>query len=448
MLGGDAALDGLPVRVRVCTDEQMRDTVIDSFTQAPAEDGHSVHFSARNLEPGREYWYQFYFGEDESPIGRTRTAPAPDSDESMSVALVCCQHYETGHFAAYEDMAASHPDLVVHVGDYIYEYAGIAGRVREHVGEEIRTLWDYRNRYALYKLDPHLQAAHAASPWIVSPDDHEIDNNWAGYIPQDPEQQTEMEFKVRRWAALKAFYEHMPIENRPQLDGLDSSLRIYSGYDFGRQLRINLMDTRQYRSDQPCGQVMPADDDCDGRYNNDTSMMGNERELWLGRQLRGSRERWNVLAQQTWFSRFRYPNNQYNMDQWDGYVSDQNRLLQRLSDPELSNPVVLSGDWHCGCAMDITESFDDPESTPVAAELASTSISSACRWAPAVEAALPENPQVQYYSGDRRGYVWCNFDEDRLQAEYRLVEDSSSPDSSVSVDKELQVLTGVRGFSS
>ena len=217
----------------------------------------------------------------------------------MSVALVCCQHYETGHFAAYEDMAASHPDLVVHVGDYIYEYAGIAGRVREHVGEEIRTLWDYRNRYALYKLDPHLQAAHAASPWIVSPDDHEIDNNWAGYIPQDPEQQTEMEFKVRRWAALKAFYEHMPIENRPQLDGLDSSLRIYSGYDFGRQLRINLMDTRQYRSDQPCGQVMPADDDCDGRYNNDTSMMGNERELWLGRQLRGSRERWNVLAQQT-----------------------------------------------------------------------------------------------------------------------------------------------------
>jgi len=403
---------------------------------------------ANNLEPGREYWYQFYFGEDESPIGRTRTAPAADSDENLTLALASCQHYEAGYYAAYGEIAASLPDLIIHVGDYIYEYAGEADRLREHVGPEIRTLWDYRNRYAQYKLDPQLQAAHAASPWIVSPDDHEIDNNWAGYTPEDTEEQTELEFKVRRWAALKAFYEHMPIENRPQLDELNSSLRIYGGYDFGRQLRINLMDTRQYRSDQPCGQQMPADDDCDARYNNDTSMMGREQERWLDQQLRSSEARWNVLAQQTWLTRFRYPGNQYNMDQWDGYVTDQNRMLQRLSNANLSNPIVLSGDWHCGCAMDIPENFNDPESTPVAAELAGTSISSPCLWASAVETALPENPQVQYYSGDRRGYVWCDINRQRLQAEYRIVEDVSRQDSPIAVDRVLRVQSGVRGFSS
>ena len=112
--------------------------------------------------------------------------------ERFSLALVSCQHYEAGFYAAYGDIATSFPDLVVHVGDYIYEYGGVAGRLREHVGSEIKTLWDYRNRYAQYKLDPQLQAAHAISPWLVSPDDHEIDNNWAGYVPEDPEQQTEL----------------------------------------------------------------------------------------------------------------------------------------------------------------------------------------------------------------------------------------------------------------
>ena len=446
--GGGLPMQDFQVRVRVCRDEQMRDSVIDELVYAPAGDGHSVHYRAAGLEPGRDYWYQFYFGDDASTVGRTRTAPAPDSELPVSIAVAACQHLETGLYAAYRDMAEQSPDLVVHLGDYIYEYAGEDnGRIRQHIGPEIRTLWDYRNRYAQYKQDAHLQAAHAASPWLVSLDDHEIDNNWAGYTPEDPGRQTELEFRVRRWAALKAFYEHMPLERPPSLNNLDSSLQIYDSFDFGRQVSLFLMDTRQNRSDQPCSQAFPSAPDCSDRFSENLTMTGAAQESALMDFLDRNQARWQILAQQTWFTRFRYPDNQYNMDQWDGYAQ-QERIRNRLADQQLNNPVVLSGDWHCGCAMDVNADFDNPESEPVAAELATTSISSRCPWASAVARALDENPQVRYWSDDRRGYVLCRLSNSQLTAEYRLVSDPRSADSPVLVDGVQRVVAGRRGFSS
>lgn len=446
--GGGMPMEDVEVRVRVCRDEQMRDQVLDRQVIAPAEDAHSVHFLADGLEPGREYWYRFYLGDDVSAIGRTRTAPALLSDEPVTVAVASCQHLETGLYTAYRDMAEQRPDLVIHLGDYIYEYGpGDNSRVRQHIGPEIRTLRDYRNRYAQYKSDPHLQAAHAASPWLVSLDDHEIDNNWAGYSPEDPDSQTELEFRVRRWAALKAYYEHMPLERRPTLAGLDSSLRLYDSYDFGRQVRILMMDTRQYRSDQVCSQAFPSAPDCEARQADNLTMTGPDQEQMLRQFLTENRARWQLLAQQTWFTRFRYPGNEYNMDQWDGYASQQARVRDWLATPELNNPVILSGDWHCGCAMDVPADFDDPESQPVAAELATTSISSRCPWASAVARALTENPQVRYWSDDRRGYVLCRIDASRLEAEYRLVSDPRLPAATVVTDGVLVVENGNRGFA-
>lgn len=322
-----------------------------------------------------------------------------------------------------------------------------ADRIRQHSGDEITTLWDYRNRHAQYRLDPQLQAAHAASPWLVSPDDHEIDNNWAGYTPQDPEQQTEMEFKVRRWAALKAYYEHMPLERRLVLTGLESELKIYDAFDFGDLLRIVLMDTRQYRSDQPCSQAFPSAPNCAQRFNEELTMTGQAQERFIGEALSTSNQRWNLLAQQTWFTPFRYPGDQYNMDQWDGYAVQRRRLHQRLSNPALNSPVVLSGDWHCGNAMNVPADLSDPQSRPVAAELTTTSISSACPWVEAVQAALPDNPLSRYFTGDRRGYLLCDIGNSALQAQYRLVEDPARADSAVAADGQLQIEVGRRGFT-
>lgn len=447
--GGGFAGGETQVRVRVCRDEGMRDAIIDARVTVRAEEGHSVHYVAEQLAPGRDYWYQFYHGEEASPVGRTRTAPAPTDDVPVRMAFASCQHLETGHFAAFRDMAAQRPDLIIHLGDYIYEYGpGGADRVRQHQGEETRTLWDYRNRYAQYRLDPHLQAAHAAAPWLMVLDDHEVDNNWAGYTPQDPEQQTELEFRVRRWAALQAYYEHMPVERPPQLAGLDSELRLYDSYSFGRQLRVLLMDTRQYRDDQVCSQAFPSAPHCEDRLNPRLNMLGRAQEQFFQPLLSDSDARWNVLAQQTWFTSYRYPGNEYNMDQWDGYAAQRQRIKTKLAADEFSNPVVLSGDWHCGAAMNVPIDDADPESAPVAAELATTSISSDCSWSAAVARGLPGNPQLQYWSDNRRGYVLCEFGADQMQADYRLVDSPADPDSDVVLDRRLAVLAGRPGFAS
>ncbi len=459
--GGGGPVEDLQLRCRVCRDPDMRDAVVDQLVTAPVADGHSVHFTVKGLQPHHEYFYQFHLGEDDSPVGRTRTAPAADSDVPISLALASCQHMEYGYYAAYADMARQQPDLIVHVGDYIYEYGPgplgrldrvvmdqtiVVNRVRQHASPEIRTLWDYRNRFAQYRLDADLQAAHAIAPWITSLDDHEIDNDWAGYTPEEPEQQTELEFRVRRWAALKAFYEHMPLERRPRLDGLDSSLPLFDRYDFGSQLNLLQLDTRQYRSDQPCIDEMPAAPDCDQRYAKASSMTGKAQERWLYRELRRSDARWNLLAQQTWFSQLRYPGERYNMDQWDGYPSQRQRVLEELANPQLQNPVILSGDWHCGAAMNVLSDFERPNSAVVAAELAGTSISTPCPWDPAVAAALPENPHVKYYGGNQRGYLLCQIDRNALTAAYRLVVNPEQRDSPVRVDRTMIVRNGQRGF--
>jgi len=462
LAGGGLPPTDLQLRCRVCTDDAMRNCVIDTAVTASAADAHSVHFAATGLQPHREYFYQFYLGEDASPMGRTRTAPVTDA--AITLALASCQHLEYGYYAAYRDMAKLHPDVVVHVGDYIYEYEPgplgqvervvlhqtiTSSRVRQHASAEVHSLWDYRNRYAQYRLDTDLQAAHAAAPWIVSFDDHEVDNDWAGYTPEDPHRQTDLEFRLRRWAAFKAYYEHMPLERPPTFDRnrLYSTLPLFDRFDFGPQLQLLQLDTRQHRTDQPCTDVMPAAPDCPDRYRTSNTMTGRSQERSLRSALRRSKARWNLLAQQTWFSQLRYPGERYNMDQWDGYPHQRARLVQELARPQLSNPVVLSGDWHSGAAMRVKQDFDDPRSPIVAAELAGPSISTPCPWAPVVNAALPDNPHVAYYGGDQRGYVAVHIDATRLHAEFRTVAHPELADSEVHVDHTSVIENGVPGIS-
>lgn len=440
------------VRYRVCADPAMRKTVRDGVVRTSDIKGHAVHVRVDGLEPGREYFYQFVYGDEESLVGRTKTAdPAADT---ATFALANCQHYESNHFAAYRDLAEWAPDCVIHVGDYIYE--GAAGKlgpqrreyqgntfewenVRQHQGAETVTLTDYRNRYAQYRLDPWLQKAHASSPWIVAFDDHEVDNNWAGLTPQDPDIQKAAAFEIRRRAAFQAYYEHMPLDMPPSFVASGSALQLYGGYRFG-PAAVSLLDTRQHRSDQVCGQGFPADFPCEELEDPRQTMTGVAQEEWLRQRMARPEAPIHIIAQQTWFAPYRYTEDPegrlWNMDQWDGYPVQRERLLDTMSASEAEH-VVLSGDWHCGAAMALHHNPDDTASRKVGANFAATSIASRCPWYPAIEAAESLNPHTPYTNGNDRGYLRVTAKSDGVQATFRTVKTPSDPSSSSVTDAEM-----------
>ena len=238
-----------------------------------------MHAEPRGLQPGREYFYRFRANGEISPVGRTKTAPA-GAASAMAFAFASCQQYEHGYFTAYKHMAQDDLDLVIHLGDYIYEYdtnsyTATGGNARANSNHEIVNLADYRERHAQYKTDPDLQAAHGAFPWLVTFDDHEIDNNWASDTPEDGLPQ-DVYFR-RRAAAFRAYWEHMPLRKaqKPNADGI----QIYKRNTYGNLATFHVMDTRQFRSDQACGDGTRAG--CDDRSNPARTLVGAQQEQWL-----------------------------------------------------------------------------------------------------------------------------------------------------------------------
>ncbi|KAF3883764.1 MULTISPECIES: alkaline phosphatase D family protein [Nostocales] len=431
--GGGVPQENILVRWQLAADASMTKVVQKGFAVATPELGHSIHVDVQGLEPDRVYWYQFKVGNELSPIGRTRTAPALGTSISqLNFAFASCQEYQSGFYTAYKFMAEEDLNFVVHLGDYLYE-GGISTsptRVREHNSPEIITLKDYRNRYALYKSDPDLQASHAAFPWIVTWDDHEVDNNWAGFIPEDPDRQSPEQFRQRRRAAFQAYYEHMPLRLRSFPTGDD--LKLYRRFAFGDLAYFHVLDTRQYRSDQVCLQTFPSAPDCPERLDSSLTLTGKEQEEWLFKGLERSPAQWNVLAQQIWFGQIDYQpgaEKAFNMDQWDGYPAARQRILDFIENRRPSNPVIITGDWHSFCVQDIKKNFDDPSSETLATEFAGTSISSLCSWAPNVQANLSENPHVKFFNGDVRGYISCQITRNTWRSDYRAVSTTANRDA-------------------
>lgn len=416
------------VHWEVAHDERFRRVARRGLAFATPDEGHSIHVDVGGLAPGRWYWYRFRAGGAISPVGRTRTAPAWGSHpDKVRFGLASCQAYPSGYFAAYGAMVEDDLDLVLHVGDYIYEGGPNPNALRSHDGEgEPMTVTQYRNRLALYRTDPQLQAAHATFPFSVTWDDHEIDNNWAGPIPQDPDQQSPEDFAARRVAATRAYYEHMPIRTRPPRG---SAIQLYRRFTFGDLLTINVLDGRQYRSDQPCGDPFIGPD-CDERYDPANTMLGDRQERWLTKGLTRSRTRWNVLSNQTIFAPYDYDSGDaraHNTDQWDGYTVQRQRLLDLFASGRVANPVVVTGDWHSSWVNELRVDPDDPTSRIVGTELVGTSIASGCGWASNVAQALEVNPHVRYFDGDRRGYLRCTADHRQMQADYVLLPPSTVP---------------------
>ena len=418
---GGMSPESVAVSWQIAEDEAMAHVVQSGTAIAAPEWAHSVHVEVSGLRPDRWYWYRFKVGSEVSPRARTRTAPPADSlPARLRFAFVSCQHYETGLYTAYEHLAREDLDLVVHLGDYIYEGAARDGYVRRHPSGECLTLADYRLRYALYKTDPALQAAHARAPWIVTWDDHEVANNYAGDHPAKPA--TREAFLRRRAAAYQAYYEHQPLRRSALPQGSD--LILYRELSFGRLAQFHVLDTRQYRTPQPQGDGLkpPAPILLDPRG----TALGERQREWLFRGLKTSTAAWNILAQQIMMARVdktRGPAVNYSMDQWPGYEFERRRILRHFHDRKIKNPVVITGDIHSNWANELIADFDELNSRSVATEFVGTSISSGGDGAPTPKAndqLLAENPFVKFHNTER-GYVSCEVTPAQWRTDFRTV---------------------------
>jgi alkaline phosphatase D len=452
--GGGMPQDRVRVRWAVAKDDQMRKIVRRGTAVASPELAHSVHVDVRDLEPNRWYWYQFEAGGYVSPIGRTRTAPEFEDDDKqarLDFAFISCQDWQNGFYPAFRGLADEDIDLVVHLGDYIYEYGPQSGTPRQHEGPEPTNLESYRNRHALYKTDASLRAAHAAFPWIVTWDDHEVENNYADAISED--NIDPVAFLLRRAAAYQAYYEHMPLRRSSLPVGPDAQL--YRRLRYGSLAEFSVLDTRQYRSDQPCGDGLKPR--CAAALDPNATMTGPEQERWLLDGLEKSRARWNVIAQQTMFAQVDFsagdgkavglPPQVYNMDQWDGYVAARSRILGFLQHAEVKNPVIITGDIHSSWVHDIKADFNNPNSETLATEFVGTSITSDFprQFIPLVQAALPDNPHTRFFDGAYHGYVRCALTPKQWVSDFRVVQSILTESSPVSTLASFVVENGKPG---
>jgi alkaline phosphatase D len=449
LLGGGMPWSRVAVRWELARDEGFRQVVRRGSQLAIPELGHSVHVEVDGLEPGRHYWYRFMSGGEASRVGRTRTAPAAGRmAPEMNFAFASCQRYDDGLFTAYRHMADEDLDLVVHLGDYIYEYAAReTNPVRAHIGTEIQSLAQYRNRYALYKLDPDLRAAHAAFPFVVTFDDHEVENNWAGDIPEAPPGGAV--FLQRRAAAFQAFYEHMPLRRTSMPRGPD--IQVYRRLPYGGLAQFHVLDTRQYRTDQPCGDGnKPL---CDAAFDPAATITGAEQERWLMRGLRESRTRWNILAHQlpiTQVDEAPGPEMRFSMDKWDAYIRSRQRLFEFLAPRPALNTVFITGDVHVNWAADLKEDFYDPNSRTLGVEFVGTSISTGGDGSDVNSSGvtrLAENPHFRFYNS-QRGYVRCKLTPERWTTDYRVVPFVTAHGAPISTRKTLVVENGRPGIVS
>ena len=443
-------LPSQPVEVEweVATDEGFRNIVRTDKAIANPMMAHSVHVEVDGLSPSRPYWYRFRAGGVQSAVGRAKTTPLAGAPTPRAkFAVVGCQHYESGLYTAYRHVAAADPDFVFCYGDYIYENGGTPAAAttpaalvnRRHLPGEIFSVDDYRRRYAQYKSDPDLKAAHVAAAWYPVWDDHETDNNWAS---EWDEKGTPPElFRFRKQAAFQAYYEHMPLRRSSLPNG--ASLQLYRRAPIGDLIDLNLLDTRQYRSNQPCNDQSAGCADLDSAPH----FLGDAQEAWLKQGLSVSRARWNVLAQQVVMmdlDRDAGEDYRANVDSWAGYRTPRGRVLQHIADARIPNVVVLTGDEHVNYAGEVHIDSRRPGSNPVAVEFTSTSISSGGDGQDLStndQSVLSANASLKFVNR-QRGFMLCNVTKDKWETSVRVLDKVSEPDGKVSTRATLSVMPG------
>jgi alkaline phosphatase D len=449
--GGGMPMARVDVSWEVASDPQFNDVVQKGTDTAYPELAHSLHVEVDGLRPGTEYWYRFRVGRETSQTGRTKTAPAPGaSADRLRFGICGCSNYEEGYFTAYRHMANEEFDFILHTGDYMYEGRPNGGRnerIRQNVGLEPHSLDTYRARYALYKTDADLRAVRQSAPFVMSWDDHEVRDNYASAI--DPPNSPPEVFLLRRAAAYQAYYEHMPLRKPAFPRG--PNMQIYRRLQFGSLVDLSVLDTRQYRSDQACGDGLKTD--CAEALDPTRTLLGDEQERWLFENLATAKATWTVLGQQVYsFARDMAkvnPRGRFNMDTWDGYVAARARLYARLQETKAPNPVVISGDVHEHYGAELKLDFTNPKSATVGIELTNTSISAGGdgqdvggSW----ERTRGDNPHIKYHSA-RRGYIACTATPKALRAEFKVLDRVTRLDAPVRVGGALVVEAGRSSLS-
>jgi alkaline phosphatase D len=390
-----------------------------------------------------------------SPVGCTRTAPAAGAPlQRLRFGFVSCSNYEQGYFAAYRHLAEETPDLVLFLGDYIYESVDRSSfAVRHHIdGAPAATLAGYRSRYAQYRLDPDLRALHAAAPCLMTWDDHEVQNDYSGEWSQDFE--TPDAFLARRAAAYQAFYEHMPLSptrSHPQ----GPAMRVYDQFGFGDLANVMMLDGRQYRSREACyappnggGHVVTAQS-CPELNDPARSMLGGQQESWLYDRLANSTARWNLIGQNVVMAAFldgRPPAESHRWtDAWDGYPANRARLIDHIAASGVANPVVLTGDNHAFWNNDLKRDFNDPKSPTVATEFVGTSITSFGPPYDLFMSKMPDNPHVRYFESRKRGYVSLDLSPKQMIARFQAISDAADPEAGIGTLKTFVIEAGHKG---
>jgi alkaline phosphatase D len=448
--------DAVPIDYEIASDPAMRRIVSGGRALADPLFAYSVHAEVSGLRSGQPYWYRFISGDAVSRIGRAVTLAAPGTSvERLGFGFVSCSNYEHGYFSAYRHLADEQPDFVLFLGDYVYEYPD--GRVNEIVrrhseGVETANLAAYRNRYAQYRLDADLQRLHAEAPALMTWDDHEVQNDYADQWSQnfdDPER-----FLMRRAAAYQAYYEHMPARAIARPTG--PAMRLHDRFGFGDLLEVSLIDGRQYRSRGACygrpdkGRAhLETNASCPERLDATRSMLGAQQEAWLFEGFARSSSRWNVLAGNVMISQFKQQNAAgepaFWTDDWNGYPAARARLLDRIRDSRLSNPVTVCGDLHSYWATDVKLDFNDPSSPTVATEFVGTSVSARPGPYEGFVQNLPANPHVRYFESRQRGYVSVALTRQTMTTRFRAVSNVTDPTATVSTLRSFVVEDGRPG---
>ncbi|WP_026208060.1 alkaline phosphatase D family protein [Catelliglobosispora koreensis] len=429
---------------QVSTNDRFTTLTASGSVVARSADAHSVHIVAGGLNPDSDYYYRFRAQGHISAVGRTRTAPAPGTNgRDLVMAFASCQHYEMGYYNAHRRMVEDDPGLILFLGDYIYEGAATAGRPRIHVGGELQTLADHRRRYAQYKSDPDLQAAHAIAPWLVVPDDHEVENNYAGMVRNTGESPvlSQQEWIERRTAAYRAFYENMPLRPAQKYNG--NSIPLYRRVHWGQLATFHMLDTRQFRTDQACGDGRQPPSCGEGTSR---TLPGIAQEDWLLDGLAQHSATWDLIGQQVFFARHLDTNGEVSMDKWDGYTASRARIQNGWVQRQTRNPVVLTGDVHQHWANDLKADYGSANSRVIGAELITTSVSSVGDEALSTE--IPNgaaNPHIKFF-GRTRGYVRTTISPSQIQADFRRVSQVGEHGATATTLKSFVILDGQPGL--
>lgn len=445
-----AGTDALRVHVEVFADAALQRRVQKIEVVTDATRGHSVHVHLQRLQPSTDYWYRFQQGDARSPVGHTRTAPALNAEvRELRIALSSCQHYEQGQYIAHAEIAKQLLDFVLFMGDYIYESSNPQYALRKHNGEEPKTLAQYRDRYEQYKRDPMLQAAHAAHPWVLMWDDHEVVNDYAN--DQDRHYTDPQQMLQRRAAAYQAYFEHQPVLLGPETHS-PADMRLYDQLSWGKLADVWTLDCRQYRSAQACRDPVRGGGrmvvQCGELNDPSRTMLGQTQERWLSDRLSHSKRQWKLVAQATQISSTSVPTpvgRSYWNDAWDGYPEARKRLLQTVVDAQLQNVVTLGGDVHCNVAANLRLEPNNPQSPIVASEFVTTSITSRGLGDKPSAVIRESNADLLHYRPDERGYSLITVTPSEVRCDFRTTKFPAGSEAGLKTQASYVVKSGKAG---